>query len=70
MTMSTKPDKGHPNEYLTIRQIAEMLSISTASAWGLVARRELPHLRVSARLVRVRRADLVAYIERHTQEAG
>jgi excisionase family DNA binding protein len=45
---------------LRMREAAELLAISERTLWSIVARKELPAVRVG-RLVRIRRADLEAW---------
>jgi len=51
-----------PRSLLTVRDVAEHLSVSRATIYKLVDSGELPHLRV-LNSIRVRQADLGAYIE-------
>jgi excisionase family DNA binding protein len=50
---------------LSLRRVAELLGVSTATVYHLVDRGELQHVRVS-NAIRVWPADLAAYIERET----
>jgi excisionase family DNA binding protein len=52
---------------LRLEDIADRLAISRSMAWKLVAVGELRSIRIG-RAVRVRPADLEAYIERATRE--
>lgn len=59
-------------EYLTIGEVAQWLRISRGSAWAIVMeRREIPHVRLSDRVVRIARADVEAFIaDRRVEAAG
>ena len=52
-----------PGDFLTARQVAETLGIAKTSVYDHIARGDLAHHRVG-RLVRIRRHDLDAYIDR------
>ena len=54
---------GGVRNLLSVRQVAERLSVSTATVYRLAERGELPHLRLS-NAVRVAPADLEAFIDR------
>lgn len=58
---------GPSGRLLRIEDIAERLAVSRSMAWKLVAIGELRALRIG-RAVRVRPADLEAYIERAVGE--
>lgn len=47
---------------LTVPEVARRLRISRSLAYQLVARREIPAIRISARTVRVRPGDLERYV--------
>ena len=51
-------------DVLTVKQAAELLSVSKATVYGLVSCGELTHRRVG-RLIRIRKADLIDFIVRH-----
>ncbi len=52
-----------PERLLTIREIAEILSVSRATVYSLIERRELDHVRVS-NAIRIRPENLVRYLSR------
>lgn len=57
-------------EYLTIGEVAQWLRISRGSAWAIVMeRREIPHVRLSDRVVRIARADVEAFVASRRVEA-
>ncbi len=57
-------------DYLTLQELASWLKISRGSAWSLVMeKREIPHLRLSDRVVRLARADVEAYLARCRSDA-
>jgi excisionase family DNA binding protein len=57
------PTKLPPSQaiMLRFRDAAELAAVSERFHWSLVARRELPVVRLSRRCVRIRRADLEAW---------
>jgi excisionase family DNA binding protein len=48
-------------EYLTVRQVAQILSLSEQATYRRIYQGLIPHLRLSERTIRVRRADLDAW---------
>ena len=52
---------GLPEKLLTVREVAETLSVCRATVYALCERGELPHVRI-ANAVRVSRLDLVAFV--------
>ena len=59
---------GHPAaRLLRIEEVADRLSVSRSMAWKLIAYGQLRSVRIG-RAVRVRPADLEAYIERSVRE--
>jgi excisionase family DNA binding protein len=50
------------DELLNVKEIAAALKVCTATVYKIVDRGELPHMRV-LNSVRVRRADLAAYMK-------
>lgn len=56
------------SELLTVEQVATMLAVSPALVYKLVAAKELPHVQIG-RLIRIRRDDVAAYLNRQTQGA-
>lgn len=48
-------------------EVAELLSCSTSKAYQLIAERRIPSVRIAGS-VRVPRAALMAWIERHTED--
>lgn len=54
-----------PNEeYLTLAELAAWLRIGKGSARAIVVERgEIPYVRISERVIRLRRADVERYIE-------
>jgi excisionase family DNA binding protein len=49
--------------FLTVRDLAAQLCVSTATVYNLCATRELPHVRVLG-AIRIAHADLAAYVAR------
>lgn len=56
-------------EVLTVPEVAEYLSIGTTKAWELVWRGSIPSFRPQARLVRVRKTELVRWIREREEES-
>jgi excisionase family DNA binding protein len=52
---------------LTIPEVARYLKISKSKIYSLVAREEIPHLKIG-RNVRIRRKDLQAWMEKQTSQ--
>lgn len=65
--LSSAPATPDPGLLLTFKEGCGLLRISARLAWSLCNRGELPHLRIG-RLIRFRRAALVAWME--TRERG
>jgi excisionase family DNA binding protein len=53
------------NEILTIPEVANFLKISKSKIYNLVAKKEIPHLKIG-RNVRIRLADLDEWIKKQT----
>jgi excisionase family DNA binding protein len=53
---------------LTVREVATLLRVSTATIYALAARQELPHVRVSNAL-RFRHEDLETYTGRGSRSS-
>jgi excisionase family DNA binding protein len=47
---------------LNAKQVAEFLGMATGSVYHLVSQRRIPVVRISARCVRFRRADIEAWV--------
>lgn len=52
---------------LTIPEVARYLKMSKSKIYSLVAREEIPHLKIG-RNVRIRRKDLQAWIEKQSDQ--
>jgi excisionase family DNA binding protein len=52
---------------LTIPEVARYLKMSKSKSYSLVAREEIPHLKIG-RNVRIRRKDLQAWIEKQSDQ--
>ena len=52
----------------TVREVAEYLRISKSQAYYLVARKEIPSIKVSERRVVIREADLKKWLEIKSEE--
>lgn len=55
---------------LKVPDVARLLQIGRRQAWELVWRGEVPAVRIGQRSIRVTRADLDRYIERHRGPYG
>jgi excisionase family DNA binding protein len=51
-------------EWLRVREVAEMLGMPLSSAYLLVHSGELPYSRVSQKTIRVSKAAVIEYMER------
>jgi excisionase family DNA binding protein len=60
---------GSRGHLLTVRVVAGRLGVSTATVYKLVARGDIPHIRVS-NAIRVAPADLDAFVARCRGQAG
>ena len=62
--MSTQfPLSKTPAEYLSVRQVAELLGVTTRTIWKLSAARKFPApVRLTPRLPRWKRAEIDAHI--------
>lgn len=54
------------DELLTISEIAEMLRVSEGHVYSLMRKRALPVIRRGKRFTRIRRSDLMAYLDEIT----
>ncbi len=54
---------------LTIPEVARYLKMSKSKVYSLVAREEIPHLKIG-RCVRICRKDLQAWIEKQSNQLG
>ena len=50
-------------EYLTYRQVSEMLGLSMNTLYSMVHRKLIPFLRISDRIVRFERGEIEAWLE-------
>lgn len=56
-------------ELLTVEQVAARLGLSEGHTRRLISEREIAHVRVGARSIRVSESDLGAYLERKRRAA-
>jgi excisionase family DNA binding protein len=54
------------NDYLTYRETAEYLGVAVGTIYSMVARGQIPHVRLGPRLVRFPRAELDAWLAART----
>ena|SRR3972149_3448497 len=60
----------HPERLLSLPDVAELLHISKSSAYELARRGEIKTIRVGKKYVRMRRADLDAYVSVRAQNVA
>lgn len=48
---------------LTVSEVASLLSIKKISVYGLVNRKKIPYIKVSGRMLRFDRSEIVAWLE-------
>jgi excisionase family DNA binding protein len=58
------------DELLTIKEVAAFLKTSEFTIYRLMRQGELPCIRKGKRFTRIRKADLEAFLERHTVTRG
>lgn len=56
-------DHNQHEELLTLQQVGEVLQVSRRTVERMIERGELTAIRIGPRLIRIRRADLNAYIQ-------
>ncbi len=62
--MVTEFKKRESSEYLSVRQVAALLGVTTRTIWKLSAARQFPApVRLTPRLPRWKRAEIDAHIE-------
>jgi excisionase family DNA binding protein len=66
-TKMEQPEMGY--RLLRVEEVAEILQVSRAFGYQLVQRGEIPGVRLG-RAVRVRREDLLRFIEANVQDSG
>jgi predicted DNA-binding transcriptional regulator AlpA len=52
-----------------VLEVADLLSVSESTVWGLARDRELVPIRLRQRVTRWRRADVLGYLDRLTRKA-
>lgn len=62
MEMETKAPDAGAKGWLTVPEMAEELSIPRSRAYELIARGELPAVRIGERSIRVNRAELERFL--------
>ncbi len=58
------------DELLTIEEAANILKVSKVQIYRLWKKGELPVVRMGRRYTRIRRQDIDAFIQRHTDKGG
>ena len=62
--MATEAPKKESSEYLSVRQVADLLGVTTRTIWKLSAAKQFPApVRLTPRLPRWKRAEIDAHIE-------
>ena len=56
-------------EYLNYEELCLLLKIAKGTAYSLVSRRQIPHVRLSSRLVRFEKKAILSWLEVHQAEA-
>ena len=54
-----------PEKLLTVEEVAEILRVSPTTVYRRIQAGELPYIKLGHRQVRIKPADLKAYIEAH-----
>lgn len=49
---------------LTAREVAQYLKLSKSKVYYLIAQKEIPHVRIGKRNVRIRQTDLQVWLEK------
>jgi excisionase family DNA binding protein len=71
--MARKPKSSwisQDGEYMTVRQVTELFNVSDSVVYRLLDENKLPFLEVTPTCIRIKRADVLAYIESRTVQAG
>lgn len=55
------------DELLTKKEVARFLKVSEATVYRMTRRGDLPAIRRGKRFTRIRKSDLLAFLERYTQ---
>ena len=58
------------DELLSYTEAAALLKMPIGSLYGLVSKKQIPHVRISRRIVRFSRSELIAFLEGHRVELG
>jgi excisionase family DNA binding protein len=58
------------DEMLTYHAVSELLGIKLGTLYSMVARKEIPHVRLGPRLIRFRRSELDAWIRERSVAAS
>lgn len=59
-----------PSKHISYQQAAELLSVPIGTLRSMVCRRQIPHVRISTRIVLFDVAALKSWLERCTVAAG
>ncbi len=58
-----------PDEMITYAEVRRMTALPLGTLYALVARRQIPHVRLGPRLVRFRRGEIEAWLAAHSVPA-
>lgn len=70
--LERKPDVSATDDadVISYASAAQILGLPLGTLYAWVHKRRVPHLRLSARLVRFRRSELLAFLSRHSVAAA
>ena len=55
-------------DFNTVKQVAEYLNLPRGTLYDIVEAGRIGHIRLSERVIRIRREDVLAYLEANTHE--
>lgn len=58
------------DELLTRKEVAKWLKVTETTVYRLTRRGELPAIRAGKRFTRIRKSDVLKFLERHTEGKG
>ena len=58
------------NDLMSYLQAAEFLGMPIGSLYGLVSKRQIPHMRINKRIIRFSKAELLKFLEAHAVPPG
>ncbi len=69
LTRNLIPEANEPEKFLTVLDVASLLSVRPSTVYQWASLGEIPHYRLG-RIVRFRRTDLDAWVDGHRKEGG